>query len=111
MPSKKWKNNERQAAALLGGKRLANNGQRQADIDHPLFHIESKERRAVPEWWVKADKALAACPPDKIPMLLFQHAAGQGIPVRRYIILPLGDDRVQEMLAFYTEKQCQANED
>lgn len=92
-----WKAQERRTAALLGGKRLANNGQRQADIDHPRYHIESKQRKTIPEWLKKALAAVAS-PGEKIPLIVFVWAPGQGIRTRRWALLDLDDHRVLELL-------------
>jgi len=61
MASKPWKAFERRVAHALDGRRISvaeslSQGKDKGDIDHPLFVIECKKRKAlrIPEWWRQA---------------------------------------------------------
>jgi hypothetical protein len=54
MRSTAWKRHERQTAQLLGGKRNcrgADFGQSIADVEHPVFSVEVKYRKKLPQLW------------------------------------------------------------
>ena len=55
----RWKNQERQIAAALGGERLANIGRGQPDVRAPgNWALQIKTRRTLPGWlWSAVDQA------------------------------------------------------
>jgi hypothetical protein len=88
----RWKAHERETARILGGERQPSNGKRQVDIEHPLFFIEHKARKGMPDWMRQAFSQVADCPPGKLPLVVFVHApALPGVHVERYAIMRLGD--------------------
>lgn len=79
------------AARLLGTDRHPSNGKRTQDIDHEVFYIEHKTRKAVPEYFSLAWKQLSSCPPGKIPLMILAHARGTGHKTQQYVVLRLED--------------------
>jgi hypothetical protein len=89
----RWKRQEREVAALLGGKRVPNNGLGQNDVEHPYFAIQVKTFKAFPVWlrskWEQTKRdALAAA---KAPLLALCYAPGAGIKVERLIVVRAED--------------------
>jgi hypothetical protein len=45
-----WKNFERRVARIFGGERIPVNGRAELDVYHPVFGIECKYRKVLPDW-------------------------------------------------------------
>jgi hypothetical protein len=84
-----WKQLEKKAAAKLGGERVIRERYEEApDVEHELFGIECKWRRALPLWvrqaFAQADVAALG---GKVPLVVLKERYQRG----EYVILRLGD--------------------
>jgi hypothetical protein len=67
-----WKKNERALAARLGGKRIGPTGKTGSDVAHPLFAIECKHRKNLPEWLYEAQaQSCGAARPEQLPIVVW----------------------------------------
>jgi hypothetical protein len=66
-----WKNFERKVAEITGGKRIPINGRKQLDVKHPIFGIECKYRKSLPDWLFKHawSQAVDGSSIDQIPLV------------------------------------------
>lgn len=89
--AERWKNQERQVALDMGGKRIPNNGFGQPDVDHPMLAIQVKTVKSLPVWFrVKWDQTKRdAVKIGKVPFLAICHAPGAGIKVERVACIPI----------------------
>lgn len=72
MTSDAWKKHELMLAKRLGGSRVGPTGKTGSDVAHPLFAIEAKERKNIPEWLYKAQKqCCGAARPDQLPIVVW----------------------------------------
>ena len=74
MSDKLWKQNERETAKRLGGKRVPITGRQrgdQPDIEHGALSIECKHRNVIPNWIKDAiDQAVASIKnPEQVPIV------------------------------------------
>ncbi len=83
----KWKNQERQIAAALGGTRLPNNGFGQPDVRAGRYAIQVKSRQTLPTWLTEAvDQAQRDANAGEIPVLVLSQVS-QGRRARRYVVM------------------------
>lgn len=56
MASRAWKDAEKGVADLLGGERVSNSklGLRSSDVETPVYSVEVKSRKELPNWLVNA---------------------------------------------------------
>lgn len=88
----RWKQHERDVAALLGGHRNANNGQRQTDIEAGPWAIEHKTRQDLPQWFTRMmEQAVAGAKPGKTPLAVIDLCAGRGHKTERFVVLRFSD--------------------
>ncbi len=77
MPDTAWKANERAVAKRLNGQRVGPTGREGSDVAHPLFSVECKERKELPEWLVRAmGQSRRAARPEQIPIVVI-HQLGR----------------------------------
>lgn len=88
--SSAWKATERLAAKVLGGtrnKRGADFSKSAADVEHPLFAVEVKYRKALPHLLRLGLAQAAAYDPRKPPLLVVKQRAQRGA----LVVLRLAD--------------------
>jgi len=74
--NRRGKEHERATAKALGGKRIGPTGRATADVEHPLWAIECKERATVPQWLKDAmAQAVAAARPEQVPLVVLHELA------------------------------------
>lgn len=76
-----WKNVERQAAKALGGKRNqrgADFSQSMPDVEHPLFSVEVKYRKALPRLLRLGLAQAVEYDPTKPPVLVIKERYQKG---------------------------------
>ncbi len=75
----RWKRQERQIAAALGGVRLPNTGAGQCDVRAPGWAVQVKTRATLPGWlWAAVDQAERDAGPDEAPaVVLSEVTAGR----------------------------------
>ncbi len=56
MSAQRWKHHERAVAAVLGTRRLPNNGQGHPDIRLPDWALQVKTRKTLPRWLKQAQE-------------------------------------------------------
>ena len=84
-----WKHCERTIASLLGGVRTGCNGESRRDVEHPLWSIEVKHRKSLPEWLHSAmDQAIIEAE-HRVPMVVLHEK--QMKYEDSYVILRLKD--------------------
>lgn len=93
MTDKAWKRNERQIAAVVGGKRVPVSGRQRGDVPdiaHPFLSIEAKLRARLPGWLHDAMlQAEASVRGRQTPCVILRE---KGRPVTdAYVIVRLGD--------------------
>jgi len=87
----RWKRQERETAAILGGERQPCTGGPHADVTTPLLAIEHKARQKLPTWLTGAvSQAVGSCKDDQTPMVVLTEVS-QGRKARRYALLRLED--------------------
>ncbi len=83
----RWKNQERQIAAALGGVRLPNNGAGQPDVRAGRYAVQIKARENLPVWLTQAvDQAERDAAADEVPVLVLSQVS-QGRRARRYVVM------------------------
>ncbi len=90
MADKRWKRQEREVAALLGGKRLPNNGEHRTDIDAGPFAVEHKARRSLPHWLTGALRQARNGADGRTPVVVLTEVR-QGVKAERYVLMALAD--------------------
>jgi len=84
----RWKNQERQIAAALGGVRLPNSGRGQPDVIAGNLAVQVKTRATLPAWLVaaldQATRDAAATGPDTVPVVVLS-AVRAGRKARRVV--------------------------
>lgn len=74
-----WKAHERRTAAALGGKRAGPTGKEGADVLHPLWAIECKERKELPIWLQDAMmQARRAAIRGQVPIVVLHQLGSHG---------------------------------
>lgn len=87
----RWKRQEREVAELLGGKRNPCTGGWHQDVTTPLFAVEVKTRKSLPDWLTEAvEQAVRAADESQVPIVALNEVS-QGRKARRYILLRLED--------------------
>ena len=90
--TQRWKRQEREIAAALGGVRLPNSGRGQPDVLAGNVCVQVKTRATLPAWLVAAlDQAArdaAATGPEAVPMVVLS-AVRAGRKARRVVVLDL----------------------
>lgn len=79
--SNAWKEHERQAAKLLGGKRHsrgADFGTSAPDVEHPLFSVECKYRKTLPRLLRLGLEQAASYDTTKPPLLVVKERHQRG---------------------------------
>ncbi len=83
----RWKRQEREIAAALGGVRLPNNGFGQPDVRAGRFAIQVKSRQTLPAWLTEAvDQAERDAAAGETPVLVVSQVS-QGRKARRLVVL------------------------
>ena len=54
---------------MLGGKRIPINGRGGVDVDHPVFAVECKYRRVLPQWITQAVAQAKRDPQNRLPIV------------------------------------------
>ena len=92
MSTQRWKRQEREIAAALGGVRLPNSGRGQPDVIAGNLAVQVKTRATLPAWLITAlDQAArdaAATGPDALPVVVLS-AVMAGRKARRLVVLDL----------------------
>lgn len=99
-----WKATERFVAAALNGVRVPITGRMRGsapDIEHPTYAIEVKRRSGsvFPKWLTTAFEQAEASAEEihrrtgevRTPLVVVEHAHGQGKPKDHYILMHLND--------------------
>jgi hypothetical protein len=88
----RWKRQEREIAAALGGVRLPNSGRGQPDVLAGNLAVQVKTRATLPAWLVAAlDQAArdaTTTGPDAVPVVILS-AVRAGRKARRVVVLDL----------------------
>ena len=84
-----WKHCERTIASLLGGVRTGCNGESRRDVEHPMYSIEVKHRKNLPEWLHSAMKQAIIEAEHRVPMVVLHEK--QMKYEDSYVILRLKD--------------------
>lgn len=72
MANDTWKAVERKIASRLNGKRVGPTGKTGSDVAHPLFAIEVKHRKTLPDWLYEAQKqSCGAARPSQLPLVVW----------------------------------------
>jgi hypothetical protein len=85
-----WKELERTTAKVLGGTRLhrgADFGRRGSDVEHSLFVIECKYRKALPKFLAAGLAQARRGDPTKVPLLVLKERQQRG----SLVVLSLAD--------------------
>lgn len=89
-----WKRTERELAKMLGGKRIPVTGRQRGetpDIDHPLYSIEVKHKKKLPEWLHDAhDQAVQSSNKRKKLPVVVLHETGKAHK-NDYVVLQMRD--------------------
>ncbi len=89
MSDQRWKRQEREVAALLGGVRLPNSGRGQPDVIAGTLAIQVKTTKALPAWLTDAvDQATRDAGADQLPSVVL-NAVSQGRRARRLVVFDL----------------------
>ena len=90
--AQRWKRQEREIAAALGGVRLPNSGRGQPDVLAGNLAVQVKTRATLPAWLVaaldQAERDAAATSPDVVPVVILS-AVRAGRKARRVVVLDL----------------------
>lgn len=87
--AQRWKRQEREIAAALGGVRLPNSGKGQPDVLAGNLAIQAKTTQALPGWLTAAmDQAHRDAGPDHLPIVVLNEVR-QGSKARRLVMLDL----------------------
>src|SRR5688500_7408683 len=90
MPDARWKRQEREVAAALGGIRLPNNGRGQPDVLAGDVAAQVKTMQALPAWLTDAvDQATRDAGPAELPVVVLNRVR-QGAKARRLVVVDLG---------------------
>jgi len=84
-----WKHCERTIASLLGGTRTGCNGESRRDVEHPLWSIEVKHRKSLPEWLHSAMNQAILDAEHRVPLVVLHEK--QMKYEDSYILLKLKD--------------------
>jgi len=85
--TQRWKRQEREIAAALGGVRLPNTGAGQPDVRLPGWAIQVKTRHELPAWlWAAVEQAARDAGPDERPALILCEVRA-GIKTKRLVVL------------------------
>ncbi len=83
----KWKRQEREIAAAVGGARLPNNGAGQPDVRVGPYAIQVKARESLPAWLTGAvEQAARDADAGEIPVVVLSEVS-QGRKARRLVVL------------------------
>lgn len=89
--AQRWKEEERECARLLGGRRLPNNGFGQPDVmvDGTLA-VQVKVHKTLPQWFKDhvTQSQRDAEGLSETGILWLAERAGRGIPTQRYVVMP-----------------------
>lgn len=89
MSSTRWKQQEREIAAALGGIRLSNNGKGQPDVIARNLAVQVKTRKTLPSWLIAAmERAGRDADPGQTPIVVLS-AVSRGKKARRLVVLDL----------------------
>ncbi len=89
----KWKNQERQVAAALGGVRLPNTGTGQPDVRAGRYAVQVKTRLTLPTWLTGAvEQAERDADTGEIPVVVLSEVS-QGRKARRLVVMAFNDWR------------------
>ena len=93
MTDKPWKRTERKVAELLGGVRVPVSGRQRGDspdVSHPVFSIEVKHRKKLPDWMFDAMQQAKASERNGQTPLVILHQAGQDVS-QSFAVVRLAD--------------------
>ncbi len=91
MANKRWKQQEREIAALLGSKRNPNDGGHRSDIDTSAFAYEVKTRKVLPGWLKDAVQQATRAAQDGQTGVVVLSEVSQGKKAERYALVKLDD--------------------
>ncbi len=86
-----WKHSERMVAKLLGGERTGCNGESRRDVEHPVWSVEVKHRKALPAWLHDAMLQAIIEADGRTPVVVL-HEKGQRY-ADSYVVMSLKDFR------------------
>lgn len=90
MSAARWKRQEREIAAALGGARLPNAGVGQCDVRAGGWAVQVKTTKALPLWLTAAvDQAARDAGEDDVPAVVLSEVR-QGVKARRLVVLDFG---------------------
>ncbi len=91
MTAQRWKRQERQVAAALGGVRFPNSGIGQPDVRVAGYAVQVKTREALPTWLIAAvDQAERDAGAGEIPVVVLAEVS-QGRKARRLVLMAFDD--------------------
>ncbi len=89
----RWKRQEREIAATLGGTRLPNNGAGQPDVRAGRYAVQVKARATLPAWLTGAvEQAERDADAGEIPVVVLSEVS-QGRKARRLVVMAFNDWR------------------
>lgn len=87
MNAGRWKRQEREIAAALGGVRLPNSGRGQCDVRCPGYAVQVKTRKAFPAWLLAAvAQARNDADPGELPVVVLSEVR-PGVKARRLVVI------------------------
>ncbi len=88
--TQRWKRQEREIAAALGGMRLPNSGAGQPDVRLPGYAVQVKTRESLSAWLTAAvDQAARDADAGEVPIVVLSEVS-QGRKARRYALMAFG---------------------
>jgi len=92
MADKRWKKHERAVAEAMHTHRNPNNGEHRLDIETPVWGVEHKLRKRVPDWLhaAVAQAVNAAEPLNKRPAVVISESR-RGVGTIRYVVMRFED--------------------
>jgi hypothetical protein len=73
-----WKNHERRVARVFNGKRSGNCGRSVVDVAHPIFSIECKFRKTLPQLLREGLDQAHRYDENKLPVLVIKERYAHG---------------------------------
>ena len=87
----RWKRQERETAAILGGERQPCTGGPHADVLFPGFVVECKTRKELPAWLTGGIRQAEAQATQGETAAVVLTEVRQGVKAKRYVLMRLED--------------------
>jgi hypothetical protein len=95
MTDRPWKQAERRAAKLIGGRRYPANTGRAVDCESDSYCIQVKERQRaslteLAAWALEIERVSVQRTPPKIGLVLVKRRGGRGVPTPTLVVMTVG---------------------